>query len=142
MNWEGLRNFPWLDTRARFVARTPRGGALLDLGAFDGETLGHFGELRPDLQLYAADKAGAPEKYPAGCEFRRADFERDPLPWADGAMDAITCMHVVEHLRDFKILIREIARLLKPGALQPCGPRGIGAASGAAAGFSRCLGTV
>ena len=116
MNWEGLRNFPWLDTRARFVARTLRGGALLDLGAFDGETLSHFSELRPDLHLHAADKVGTPEKYPSGCEFRRADFERDPLPWADGTMDAITCMHVVEHLRELKLLVREIARLLKPGA--------------------------
>jgi len=116
MNWERLRPFPWLDTRARFVAGTVRGGTLLDLGAFDGETLGHFRELRPDLRLCAADKAGSPEKYPSGCEFRRADFEQDALPWPDGSMDAITCMHVVEHLRDIKQLVREIARLLKPGA--------------------------
>ena len=116
MNWVKLRPFPWLDTRAKFVAQTPRGGTLLDLGASDGETLGHFAELRPDLHFCAADKTGSPENYPPDCEFRRADFERDPLPWPDAAMDAITCMHVVEHLRDLTVLIREIARLLKPGA--------------------------
>jgi len=114
MNWAGLRHFPWLDTRARFVAATPRGGALLDLGSSDGETLGHIAELRPDLRLFSADKSGRPEQYPAGCEFRRADFERDPLPWPDAAMDAVTCMHVVEHLRDLGMLLAEIARLLKP----------------------------
>jgi SAM-dependent methyltransferase len=30
-------------------------------------------------------------------------------------MDAITCMHLVEHLRDSTLLEQEIARLLKPG---------------------------
>lgn len=117
MNWQGLRPFPWLDTRAQFVARTARGGTLLDLGSYDGETLGHIAELRPDLKLFAADKAGQPENYPAGCEFYRADFEQDSLPWPDRSMDTITCMHLVEHLRRLDVLVREIARLLKPGGL-------------------------
>ncbi len=116
MNWLCLRPFPWLDTRARFVAQTPRGGTLLDLGASDGETLSHFAQLRPDLRLLAADKFGQPEKYPAGCQFRRADFERDPLPWPAATVDAITCMHLVEHLKDLRLLLPEIARVLKPGA--------------------------
>jgi SAM-dependent methyltransferase len=115
MNWANLRPFPWLDTRARFVAQSPKSGTLLDLGSSDGETLGHFAELRPDLRLFAADKTGAPEKYPAGCRFHRADFERDRLPWPDGSMDAITCMHLIEHLHDLDLLLREVARLLKPG---------------------------
>src|SRR5688572_13392124 len=53
MNWRCLHPWPWLDTRARFIARTPRGGKLLDLGASDGETLRHIAELRPDLSLAA-----------------------------------------------------------------------------------------
>ncbi len=114
MNWLCLRPFPWLDTRARFVAQAPRGGTLLDLGASDGETLGHIAQLRPDLRLLAADKFGQPEKYPAGCEFRQADFEREPLPWPAATVDAITCMHLVEHLSDLGLLLREIARVLKP----------------------------
>ena len=115
MNWLCLRPWPWLDTRARFVARVPRNGRLLDLGSSDGETLGHFVQLRPDLRLGAADKFGQPENYPAGCEFHRADFEREPLPWPESAFDAVTCMHVVEHLGDLQNLCREIARVLKPG---------------------------
>jgi SAM-dependent methyltransferase len=115
MNWAYLRHFPWLDTRARFVARTPRGGTLLDLGSSDGETLGHIAELRPDLRLFAADKLGSPERYPPGCQFHRADFETDSLPWPDQGMDAITCLHLVEHLHDTEPLLGQIARLLKPG---------------------------
>jgi SAM-dependent methyltransferase len=116
MNWQCLRPFPWLDTRAGFVAQVPRAGVLLDLGASDGETLGHIAQLRPDLRLLAADKFGQPEKYPAGCEFGRADFERESLPWPNATVDAITCMHLVEHLSDLSLLLREIVRVLKPGA--------------------------
>jgi SAM-dependent methyltransferase len=115
MNWTCLRPFPWLDTRAQFVAQSPPSGTLLDLGSSDGETLGHIVELRPDLKLFAADKWGVPEKYPAPCEFRRADFEREALPWPDRSMDVITCMHLVEHLHGLDLLLREIARVLKPG---------------------------
>lgn len=115
MNWALLRRFPWLDTRANFVARTSPRGALLDLGSSDGETLGHIAELRPDLRLFAADAAGKPERYPAGCQFHRTDLEKERLPWADATMDAITCMHLVEHLRDLDLLLKECARLLKPG---------------------------
>jgi hypothetical protein len=60
MNWARLRYASWLDTRAGFVAATPRGGSLLDLGSSDGETLGHFAELRPDLKFFATDLAGRP----------------------------------------------------------------------------------
>jgi len=115
MNWLCLRPWPWLDTRARFVARVPRNGRLLDLGSSDGETLGHIAQLRPDLRLGAADKFGQPENYPSGCEFHHADFEREPLPWPEASFDAVTCMHVVEHLGDLKNLFREITRVLKAG---------------------------
>lgn len=115
MNWARIRGFPWVDTRAQFVAGTPRGGALLDLGASDGETLGHIAELRPDLRLFAADLMGAPEKYPPGCQFARVNLETERLPWTDGSIDSITCMQLVEHLRDCRLLETEVARLLKPG---------------------------
>ena len=115
MNWTYLRACAWVDTRARFVSGTPPGGALLDLGSGDGRTLGHMAELRPDLRLFATDLAGAPENCPAGCQFHRGDLERDRLPWAAGSMDAITCLHLVEHLHDLTWLLQEAARLLKPG---------------------------
>ena len=90
-------------------------GALLDMGSSNGETLSHFAELRSDLRFFATDLAGEPEKYPKGCQFHRGDLQRDKLPWPDASMDAITCMHLVEHLTDLTLLFREAARLLKPG---------------------------
>ena len=87
----------------------------MDLGSSDGETLGHFAELRPDLRLFAVDLEGKPERYPAGCQFFRGDLERQSLPWPDHSMDAITCMHLVEHLNTLEPLFSEAGRLLKPG---------------------------
>ena len=114
MNWSSLRHCAWLDTRAKFVAGVPAGGRLLDLGSSDGETLGHIGQLRPDLSLLAVDIAGSPERYPVGCLFHRADLEKERLPWEDASMDAITCMHLLEHLREHALLRNEVVRLLKP----------------------------
>jgi len=104
-----------VDTRAKFVASVPPQGCLLDLGSSDGETLGHLAELRPDLKLRAADLCGKPESYPKNCEFARVNLETQPLPWEDASVDAITCMHLVEHLQTVQPLMREVARLLKPG---------------------------
>jgi len=115
MNWIFLRSASWLDTRAKFVASAPEGGTLLDLGSSDGSTLCHFAELRPDLHLFAADIAGQPQNYPTGCQFQRANLETEKLPWPDCSMNAITCMHLVEHLKSLDLLMEEAARLLKPG---------------------------
>jgi SAM-dependent methyltransferase len=115
MNWKYIRAFPWIDTRAGFVAGIPSGGVLLDLGSSDGESLRHMAELRPDLRVLSADKFGDPANYPANCDFRRADFNSDRLPWPDNSVDAITCMQVIEHLEDLGNLVAETARLLKPG---------------------------
>jgi SAM-dependent methyltransferase len=128
VNWSRWRAIPWIDTRAAFVAAIPTGGSLLDLGSSDGETLCHMAELRPDLKFASVDIAGRPRRTPSNTDFARVDLEGDSLPWPDGSFDAITCMHVVEHLRSTTNLWREIARLLKPGGrvyIETPGPESI-----------------
>ncbi len=96
------------------MARTPVGGRLLDLGTSDGSTLRHFAELRPDIRFAAVD-LNRPVALPEGTEFVPVDLERGPLPWPDGTFDSITCMHLIEHLRDSMALWSECARVLKRG---------------------------
>lgn len=115
MKWIWLRRAAWIDTRAQFISTLSFGASLLDLGSSDGGTLRHFAELRPDLVLASSDIAGNPEAYPKGTDFRRANFDTDKLPWPDASFDAITCMHVVEHLADPPHILSEAARVLKPG---------------------------
>ena len=128
MNWSRWRVIPWIDTRAAFVADTPRNGSLLDLGSSDGQTLCHMSELRPDLSFASVDIAGKPARVPDNTTFAKADLESDKLPWSDNSFEAITCMHVVEHMKTGKTLWSEIARLLKPGGrvyLETPGPESV-----------------
>ncbi|MBC7788851.1 MAG: class I SAM-dependent methyltransferase [Anaerolineae bacterium] len=115
MNWSRWRSIPWIDTRAAFVAGTPKGGALLDLGSSDGKTLCHMWELRPDLSFSSVDLGERPPHTPPATSFAQVDLESQSLPWASESFDAITCMHVVEHLRSMTNLWREVVRVLKPG---------------------------
>jgi ubiquinone/menaquinone biosynthesis C-methylase UbiE len=115
MNWTRLRKMLWIDTRFRFLQNVPAGGSLLDIGSSEGQTISHFKEARPDLVLHATDLEGKPELYPAGTRFHRGDITADALPWADASMDAITCMHLVEHISSFDQLFKECNRLLKKG---------------------------
>ena len=74
-------------------------------------------ELRPDLSVAASDIAGMPENYPPKTEFRSANFDVDELPWPANTFDAITCMHVIEHLRNPGRIFEEASRVLKPGGV-------------------------
>ena len=46
----------------------------------------------------------------------RADLGQ-PLPFADGVFDGAVCTEVLEHVPDPGFLLRELARVVRPGAL-------------------------
>lgn len=115
MNWKHLKSFPRLDTRAHFLSSVPPKGRLLDVGSSDGETLRHFHEMRPDLEYFATDIAGDPKNYPPGCQYHQGNLNKDPFPWESNSLDAVSCMHLIEHLEDLSLFLAELARVLKPG---------------------------
>jgi 2-polyprenyl-6-hydroxyphenyl methylase/3-demethylubiquinone-9 3-methyltransferase len=41
----------------------------------------------------------------------------EALPYADGTFDAVICVDVLEHVRDLKQVLAEVARVLRPGGL-------------------------
>jgi SAM-dependent methyltransferase len=45
------------------------------------------------------------------------DLNSAPLPYAGGAFDLVTCSEVVEHLENYRHLLREAHRVLKPGGI-------------------------
>lgn len=46
-----------------------------------------------------------------------ANLNHDPLPYADASFDIVTATEVIEHLEDFRRVVREIHRVLKPGGV-------------------------
>ncbi len=46
-----------------------------------------------------------------------ANLNNEPLPYADASFDVVTATEVIEHLEDYRQVLREIYRVLKPGGV-------------------------
>jgi ubiquinone/menaquinone biosynthesis C-methylase UbiE len=46
-----------------------------------------------------------------------ANLNHDPLPYANATFDVVTATEVIEHLEDYRRVLREIYRVLKPGGV-------------------------
>jgi SAM-dependent methyltransferase len=84
-----------LFVRARLLTNTTK--AFLDLGCGEGSLLAHLKSIRPDLRLCGVEP---------GASYRRFVSEQLDIPvYADvadvpGEFDAISTIHVLEHVRD------------------------------------------
>lgn len=45
------------------------------------------------------------------------DLSKHPWPWEDGAFSEIIAEHIIEHLDDQEMALRECSRVLKPGGI-------------------------
>jgi ubiquinone biosynthesis O-methyltransferase len=98
-----------------------RGKSVLDLGCgggFMAEPLARQGAhvigVDPSAPAVAAAKRHA-EQSGLSIDYRVGTGEH--LPVADGAVDIVLCVDVLEHVRDLDAVIGEIRRVLKPGGL-------------------------
>src|SRR5204862_2075872 len=97
------------------VAAAP-GARVLDVGCGDGR-------LAVELERAGVRVAGtdpsriaierAREALP-GARFEQIGAS-GRLPFDDSAFDAVTCIHVLQHVEDTQTLMSEIRRVLKPG---------------------------
>jgi SAM-dependent methyltransferase len=107
--------------RHRFAAMLgamegPR-GPVLEVGV----TPGHFTELLVGAGFQVSGVDLDPEKRSAlwrrlGVEVRRANLEREPLPFDDNRFDWVVFSEVIEHLLYSPLpVLREFRRVLRPG---------------------------
>jgi SAM-dependent methyltransferase len=105
---------PWL---AGWLG-VPRDGVVIDLGAGQGHCLLplHEAGWRNLVAVDVDDVNFAAFRATLGCRTVRADLAHEPLPLGDRTADAVVCFHVIEHLDDPTVLVREVRRILRPGA--------------------------
>ena len=98
----------------RLLESEPR-GRLLDVGCAGGELAALLAARGWRVQGAEAEPALLDAARARGIEARAVDVDRAPLPWPDGAFDAVVAAEVIEHVVDTDHLLGEIARVLRPG---------------------------
>ena len=88
----------------------------LDIGAGSGDLLKLLRQTWPNLQAEACDYHI--ERFaPADVSIVQLDLNTHPLPYPDASFDLVTCSEVLEHVENYRAVLREIYRVLKPGGL-------------------------
>ena len=103
----------WIE---RWYARNPPGAQVLDLGCGTGHSVDAFRRHDPQVRWTGVDLARSPEvarRTRSDAEFRTFDGTSIPAP--DASHDLVFCKQVLEHVREPEPLLRDAARVLRPG---------------------------
>jgi len=92
-------------------------GKVLDVGCGGGSVAKAVKRERPGLQVFGCDMSqsalAAATDSAEGVDFKLATAER--LPFSDGELDFVWIFDVLEHVDDPAKVLREVARVLRPG---------------------------
>lgn len=138
--WLRLAYQVWRRELARFVGRARTGGGgrgalrMLDFGCGPGFLLQFCGVWFPGMRRVGVDLDRSVLRYATrrvkGASFVQASASRQSLPVADGSLDVVAALHIVEHLEDPDRFLRDARRTLVPGGLLMLAtpnPAGLGA---------------
>jgi len=92
-----------------------KGKRLLDLGCADGILAEQLRERFVETHGVDISETALAIARKRGIETHRVNVDEEPLPFPDGFFDAITCLDLVEHVFEPRVLMREMARVLAPG---------------------------
>lgn len=97
------------DALRAFAGALPSGATVLDAGAGEAQ----YASLFRGFRYVAVDLGIGDESWEYGALDAVAELER--LPFADDTFDAAVNVVTLEHVREPKAVLAEIARVLKPG---------------------------
>ena len=98
------------------AAAQPAPNSILDFGSGSGQLLPLLRQRFPGASLNAADIMAAAANLLPGVKWTQADLNAD-VPIAAASFDLIVAAEVIEHLENPRALLREFARMLRPGGV-------------------------
>ncbi len=100
--------------RGAGLGRAPR---LLDVGCSTGHLLADLRAAFPAAELAGVDAeaAGLPAAHAAAPDAALMYASATDLPFADGCVDGLVALNLLEHLADDVAALAEFARVLRPG---------------------------
>jgi len=111
---------PWAKRVAREIGPVS-GAAVVDIATGPGFLLVELGKLIPGLTLIGADQAEPMlcilrhEAERAALGVRAVQGPAERLPLCDAEADVVTCKQLLHEVADAASVLREAARVLKPG---------------------------
>ena len=107
----------WANCFIEKVLMPNRTMTVLDLGCGEGASRGYFQKMSPKVYWIGFDLESSPEvdaRQRVGPDFHV--FDGVHIPFKDDSIDLIYCKQVLEHVEMPIELMREVKRVLKPGA--------------------------
>lgn len=99
-------------TVASLLADRRASGVLVDAGCGTGNLFRAIGSRFQ--RVIGIDVVRYDDLVP-GIEFRQANLDTEPLPVADADADVAAAVETIEHLENPRALVRELARIVRPG---------------------------
>jgi SAM-dependent methyltransferase len=90
-------------------------GDHLDVGSGTGELLRLVQTLYP-FRSFGCDYTDKLAQVP-GLKVDTVDLNRQMLPYQDSRFTLVTCIETIEHLENYRQVVREIYRVLQPGGV-------------------------